>query len=135
MPLIIFEGIILKGLSSKAAKAATFFCQEKGYVNDAQQITRLIAKEQSKGLGAKAIYFKLKHTKKITDHQLRHGLDHTELSEKEALVKWLEKNAKKIKRSDPLEMKKLMTKLMRRGFSAELVFSLLGNDKFSRSLT
>ena len=117
--------LLFKGLSPKGAKAAVVYCQEKGFVNDTQEIARLIAREQKKGLGAKAIFFKLKQKKKIDDHQLRRGLDQTETSEKEALEKWLIKNAKKVKWNDPLEMRKLMAKLMRRGFSGELVFNLL----------
>ena len=117
--------LLAKGLSPQAAKAAVLYCQEKGFVNDTQEIARLIAREQKKGLGAKAIYFKLKQKKKIDDKQLRRGLDQTEISEKEALEKWLVKNSKKVKWNDPLEMRKLMAKLMRRGFSGELVFDLL----------
>lgn len=120
--------LISKALSEAASHAAIAFCREKGYLNDAQEIARLITKEQKKGLGPKAIFFKLKQKKRINDHQLLHGLGQTELSEKQALEKWLEKNSRKIKRSDHLEMRKLMAKLIRRGFSAEVVFSTLGRN-------
>ena len=119
--------LLSKGLSPRASKAAVFYCQEKGFVNDTQEIARLISREQKKGLGTKAIYFKLKQKKKIDEQQLRRGLNETEISEKEALEKWLVKNAKKVKWNEPLEMRKLMAKLMRRGFSGELVFNLLRN--------
>lgn len=117
--------LLSKGLSPKASKGAILFCQEKGYLNDSEEIARLIAKEQKKGLGAKEIYFRLRHKKRINEHQLRDGLNHTKFSEKEVLEKWLEKNARKMNRNDPLEMKKWMSKLIRRGFSAELVFQLI----------
>ena len=87
--------LISKGLSSKAAQAGVVYCQQKGYLNDTQEIARLIAREQRKGLGSKAIFFKLKQKKRISNEQLKHGLDHTEVSEKEALEKWIKKNAKK----------------------------------------
>lgn len=117
--------LLSKGLSPQASKVAILFCQEKGYLNDAHVVARLIAKEQKKGLGAKAIFFKLRQQKKISEQQLRQELNQTELSEKEVLEQWLRKNARKIQRDDPLEMRKLMAKLMRRGFSSDVVFSLL----------
>lgn len=114
-----------KGICAQAAQQAIDYCQEKGYLNDQAEVARLITKEQRKGIGAKAIYFKLKHTKKIDARQLQQELAHTELSEKEALEKWLQKNSRKIARHDPLARKKLLAKLIRRGFSVDLVLNAL----------
>ncbi len=116
--------LLAQGLSPEATRTAIAHCQEKGYINDQQQIARLIAKQQRKGLGAKAIHFKLRQ-KKVPEGLLQQGLKKTELSEKEALEQWLRKHERKIPRNNPLEKKKLMAKLMRRGFSADLVFELL----------
>jgi SOS response regulatory protein OraA/RecX len=117
--------LLAKGISLKASQMAIAFCQSKGFLNDDQEMVRLVQKEQRKGLGTRAIFCKLKHNKQIEDHRLRQALDQTELSEKEVLEKWLLKNAKKIKLEDPLEKRKLIAKLIRRGFSPDLVFNSL----------
>jgi SOS response regulatory protein OraA/RecX len=115
--------LVAKGLSSQAAKVATDWCVQKGYLNDEQAIARLIAKEQRKGLAAKAIYLKLRQHKKLDAQVLRQGLEQAAISDEAALEQWLKRHAKKIDQQDALSRKKLMAKLIRLGFSAEHVFS------------
>lgn len=116
-----------RGFSPLAIQAAIEFCLNKGFLNDQQEVLRLIAKEERKGLGAKAILFKLRQKKKINDSLLRQSLDQSAISERETLERWLSKHAKKIQRDDPIAMRKLIAKLARRGFSIELIFELLRN--------
>lgn len=127
--------LLVKGFSSNSIKAAILYCVEKGYLDDAQEVSRLFAKEIRKGHSSKAAYFKLKQ-KKIDDSQLRHHLEQAALIDKQNLKKWLIKHASKVKRDDPKEMKKLAAKLCRRGFSMELVLQELSSSdiKFTHSL-
>lgn len=109
-----------KGVSPRIAKDAVLHCCEKGYVNDAEEIERLFAKELKKGQSARGAFFKLKQ-KGISDSQLRQHLQQAKLTDRQNLQKWLKKNAGKMKGNDPNEMKKWMAKLCRRGYSLELV--------------
>jgi SOS response regulatory protein OraA/RecX len=113
--------LLAKGFSPNVTKAAILYCCEKGYLEDSQQIARLIAKELKKGRSAKAIYFKLKQKKGVDDSQLRQLLCHAAGSDRQALQKWLEKNGRRIDRDDPKELRKWMAKLYRLGFSVDLV--------------
>ncbi len=114
--------LLAKGFSPGAAKAVIEYCTEKGFLDDSQEIARLVAKELKKGQSAKAVFFKLKAKKRIDEQQLRCHLQQAAPSDSDALQAWLKKNAKKIKGDDPLEIKKLMAKLCRKGFSYEAVF-------------
>lgn len=116
--------LLAKGFSSNSVKAALSSCCEKGYLNDAEEIARMFAKEIRKGHSSKATYFKLKQ-KKISDAQLLCHLEQAELIDRQNLQKWLKKNANKVKRDDPKEMKKLAAKLYRLGFSIELIWQEL----------
>ncbi len=117
--------LVAKGCSPQIAKEAVAHCCEKEYVNDAAEIERLFAKEMKKGQSARAIYFKLKQKKGISDSQLRQHLQQAERMDQHNLQKWLKKNASKMKRNDPKEMRKWMAKLSRRGFSLELIMQEL----------
>ncbi|MBS0604976.1 MAG: RecX family transcriptional regulator [Verrucomicrobia bacterium] len=114
--------LVSKGISLPAAKAVVGFCREKKYLDDSQEIARLVAKELKKGQSAKAVLFKLRQKKGISEIALREHLQSAAPSDADALQKWMSKLGKKIDRSDPAEMRKLMAKLCRRGFSPDLVF-------------
>ena len=116
--------LLAKGFSSNAIKAAIQYCVEKGCLDDAQEVSRLVTKEIRRGYSSKAVYFKLKQ-KKVDESQLRYHLKQAALEDRQNLKKWLVKHASKIKRDDPKEMKKLAAKLCRRGFSIELVLQEL----------
>jgi len=113
--------LIGKGIGPDTAKQAVAICLAKGYVNDAQEVQRLFAKEAKRGQSAKAAYFKLKQTKGISDAELRQHFQEAQMTDAQNLQQWLKKNASKIRRDDPKEMRKLAAKLCRRGFSFELV--------------
>jgi SOS response regulatory protein OraA/RecX len=117
--------LLAKGVSPSVAQAIILYCSEKGYIDDSQEMARLIGKELRKGQSAKAVYFKLKQKRGVDDSQLRQLLRQAALSDQEALQRWFEKNGRKINRKDPKEMKKWIAKLCRLGFSAELVFHTL----------
>ena len=117
-----------KGISSNAAKTVVQYYSEKGFLNDREEVARLVAKELRKGRSAKAIFYKLKSKKRVDEALLRDALQEASSSDEDALRKWLAKNAKKVNRDDPHEMRKLMAKLCRKGFSLELIFKSLSND-------
>jgi SOS response regulatory protein OraA/RecX len=119
--------LVSKGVSPDAAKASVQYCREKGFLDDAQEMARLVAKELKKGQSAKAAFFKLRGKKGIDEGLLREHLQQAAPSDSEALQGWLAKNGKKIDRGDPLAMRKLMAKLCRKGFSPDLVFKALGD--------
>ncbi len=116
--------LVAKGVSSEIAQKTVLYCTEKGYLNDAQEVERLFAKGMRKGDSAKATYFKLKQ-KTSDDSHLRKYLHEAHSADRQNLQIWLRKNARKINRDDPNEMRKLAAKLCRRGFSLELVLQEL----------
>ncbi len=117
-----------KGISSNTSKAVIQYCSEKGFLDDSQEIKRLVAKELKKGLSAKAVLYKLRAKKRIDKNTLRNHLEESGASDFDILRKWLIKNAKKINRDDRMEMRKLAAKLCQKGFSADLVFRTLALD-------
>jgi len=114
--------LIAKGLSSLAANTIAEHCVAQGYIDDTHLVSRLVARELRKGHSARAVLFKLKQKKGIPEKVLRAHLQSAEQSESQVLEKWIEKNARKIDRNDPVAMRKVMAKLIRRGFPSELVF-------------
>ncbi len=110
--------LIAKGISEKTAQSIVQYCKDKGFLDDEQQIARLIAKEQRKGYGAKAIQFKFRQK----------GVRYLpEIHEKEAISKWIAKQ--KIDWSDRHTVNKLIAKLLRRGFSSEVVINSINDYK------
>ncbi len=116
--------LLSKGLSHEASASIIAYCQEKGFLDDDQEIARIVAKELRKGQSERAVFFKLK-AKKVDESLLHKALQNTASSDAVVLQRWLEKNAHKIDRKDPHEMRKLMAKLCRKGFSFELVQKVL----------
>lgn len=118
------QRLVSKGISLLTAQAVVGFCQERGYVNDVNEITRLVAKELKKGRSNKAVFFKLKTKKGVDAALLQEHLQ--SFSESDALQKWLQKNLRKVDLHDPHERRKLIAKLCRKGFSLETIFKELG---------
>ncbi len=121
------EKLLSKGFSREAARNAVSYCQEKGYLNDDQELARLVAKELRSGKSTKAVYYKLKQKKGMQEAGLQEALRKAGPSDEEALEKWLAKHARKIDRSDKNAMRKLAAKLLRQGFPADLVFARVVN--------
>ncbi len=122
------EKLVGKGFSRGVADQIVESCVQKGYIDDSQEIHRLVAKELKKGQSAKAVYYKLRQKKGMREDLLKEALEKANPSDGDALDKWLEKHAKKIDRSDRDERRKLVAKLLRRGFSPELVFARIVNN-------
>ena len=114
-----------KGISPQATEGAIGYCQDKGYVDDQHLLQRAVLKEQRKGLGAKAVFAKLSQKAGMDRQALKCALEKAQSNEEEALDLWLAKQMKKVDRSDPQARRKLAAKLIRRGFSSELVFKKL----------
>lgn len=111
--------LLEKGISPECAKKTIALCSEKGYLNDDSGIEKLFARELRKGRSAKAAYFKIKQ--KAGGIDLIEHYEQALTSERESLKRYIEKNQKKINRSDPKEMRKWAAKLCRQGFSPEMV--------------
>jgi SOS response regulatory protein OraA/RecX len=109
------------GIALEVAEALVEFCRERGFLDDAGEIARLVAKEQKKGMSAKAIFFKLRAKKGIDQTLLREQLQGVVSQDEAALQRWLLKWEKKIDYSNPLEVRKWMAKLCRKGFSHGIV--------------
>lgn len=116
-----------KGFSPSCASSVVAFCQEKGYLNDREKIEQLVAKERSKGKGARVIYAKLKQKKMAP-------IDFSEEEEEKALFQWLAKHVHKVDLSNQLEKQKLIAKLLRRGFSLSMILQALDGNKFDHRL-
>jgi SOS response regulatory protein OraA/RecX len=124
------ERLCSRGISPQVAKIVVQSCLEKGYLNDTQEVARMVAKEARKGRSTKAIFYKLRQKKGVDSTLLKTQVESGELSEKEILEKWLTKHAKRINREDREAMKKLIAKLCRQGFSYELVTQTLRQEEF-----
>lgn len=122
------EKLVAKGFSRSVADSVVESCVQKGYIDDAQEIHRLVARELKKGQSAKAVYYKLRQKKGMREDLLKAALEQATPSDSEALEKWLARHAKKIDWSDRDEKNKLIAKLLRRGFSSELVFARIVNN-------
>ena len=117
--------LLSKGFSSSISCEIISLCQAKGYLDDSQEMARLIAKEQRKGLSTKAIYCKLKARKGIDESLIRQLLQKSSSLDEEVLQGLLNKHAKKVNFKDPKDRNKLIAKLCRRGFSPESVIRAL----------
>ncbi len=116
-----------KGFSIAAIEQAITFGQKGGYIDDEQELQRLIRSEMRKGSGPQAIVMKLKH-KRVSEEQLKsikEELRHRELT---SLQEWLAKKRIEVDIGDFKQRQKLYAQLMRRGFSAEAISSVLKND-------
>jgi SOS response regulatory protein OraA/RecX len=120
--------LLEKGISPECAKKTVELCSEKGYLNDDSGIERFFARELRKGRSAKAAYFKIK--RKAGSIDLREHYEQALTSERESLKRYIEKNQKKINRSDPKEMRKWAAKLCRQGFTPEMVLRELAPKEF-----
>lgn len=120
--------LLEKGISPECAKKTVKLCSEKGYLNDDSGIEKLFARELRKGRSAKAAYFKIK--RKAGGIDLREHYEQALTSERESLKRYIEKNQKKINRSDPKEVRKWAAKLCRKGFSSEMVLRELATKEF-----
>jgi SOS response regulatory protein OraA/RecX len=114
--------LVSKGLSPNAARAAVDFCRQKKYLDDGQEIARLVSRELEKAKSAKAIFFKLKAKKKVDEKMLLSHIRQMAPSDGDTLQKWLLKNQRSLAFDDPQKMRKLMAKLCRKGFSPDEVF-------------
>jgi SOS response regulatory protein OraA/RecX len=116
--------LLSKGLSTQSAKEAVQRCVEKGFLDDAAEMRRLVDKYLRKGLSAKAVFYKLKAKPGMDEALLKKHLLENPPSDADVLQQWLKKNAHKIDRNDRDEVRKLMAKLARKGFSYELIAPL-----------
>lgn len=119
---VLEEKLRLQGISEPVIQKVSSLCQQKGYINDSQEIKRLAAKEAKKGFGKKAILFKLSRKKGVDKAILQECLP-SALSEELQLKEVFEKEKKKIDCKNPVARQKLLMKLARRGFSFDAVLS------------
>jgi SOS response regulatory protein OraA/RecX len=121
----LVEKLVQKGVSRIPAEKGVEKCRALGYLDDAHVLKRLVAKEQKKGIGAHMVAFKLNMKKGISDESRQQIVAEAQRNEKQALIEWLNKRQHQKSLSSPQERKKLMGKLMRRGFSYELISECL----------
>lgn len=117
--------LLSKGFSPRIVQAAIEDCCQKGFLDDAQRMDHLMARELERGKSIRAICFKLSQKKIISNSQRCDYLHQAAAFDQKALQKWLQKNNGRIKWNHPLERKKLIAKLYRRGFSLELILENL----------
>lgn len=125
LALELEERLVSKGLSPTAARSVLCFCQSKGYLDDAEEMKRLIGKERKKGKSTTAIFFKLKAKKGIDPSFVRACLKDS--SDSEALRKQLSKYASKLDLNHPVEKQKVAARLLRKGFSFDAVIKALSD--------
>src|SRR5690349_4764479 len=73
------------GFSQEIVETILQWCQKRGYLNDVEEIRRRVEKEQKKGVGKKAIFFKLSKKEGIDRALLEASLKEL-LSEKKVLM-------------------------------------------------
>jgi len=116
------EKLVAKGLSLAIAEQVVAYCKKMGYINDAGETKRRVAKELKKGRSMRATRYKLMQKKGVDETALQEALQNAGPTEEEALQKQLAKYAKKIDLKDREERRKLLAKLCRQGFSIDSVF-------------
>ena len=117
------------GFSEPVVAKTVEQCQARGWIDDAAEIQRQIAKEQRKGRGKTAIFFKLKG-KEGMDLALVQKCLNEMGGEEEALQIALKKQIGKGALAHPYEKQKVIAKLVRRGFSLDAVFKALSEPVF-----
>lgn len=120
--------LIAKGLSPRAAQRICAYCVQLGYIDDPALCEGVLAREVRKGRSPRAALFRLKHKKGLNEEVLAGSLQSAIRCEEDALKKWLEKNGRKMDWGNPVARRKWMAKLVRRGFSAELVLKVCEMD-------
>jgi len=116
-----------KGFSKAAIEHAIAFGQSGGFIDDEQELKRVIRSELRKGRGSQAILFKLKQ-KRVPEEQLHLLREEILKGEKQALEDWMRKRGISKDVSDRKQRQKLYAQLMRRGFSSEAIRSVLNDD-------
>lgn len=115
------EKLLSKGISQESAERILHFCTERGYLDDAAQMNRLIAAELKKGRSRRAIYYKLTQQKGVNLALLNSCLKSTTTSDEEALDRWMAKHPRALQNTDYDARRKIMQKLSRLGFSTDLI--------------
>ena len=116
-----------RAFSAEAIATVIAFCTQSGYINDAERVAQLIAKELNKGRSPRWVYLKLKQ--KGIDESLLQALCPTDSTrEKEALARILRKHAPALRRSGRDTWQKWAQKLCRLGFSYESVIEALKRE-------
>lgn len=109
-----------RGISPEIAEITVAYCVEKGFIDDLRQQEQFIESARRKGFGNRGILHLLKQKNRTDDFQVLPLLSSDE-SEKEALRRLIDKLSRRGDLRDPGIKRKLIAKLLRRGFSFDLV--------------
>lgn len=112
------QKLLLKGLSEEAVSQVVQACVQKGYIDDAGRAQGVVRRELKKGHGLRYID-RMLQSKNVA----RGTVLATE--EETSLRAYLRKQSSKIDLSDKQQRTKLIAKLLRRGYSYEMVRSVL----------
>jgi SOS response regulatory protein OraA/RecX len=113
-----------KGFSFNAIDAAISYCQKIGTLSEDRKLKYLIEKAVEKGKGEMFIRAYLRKYQ-IEESKIDECFAELAPDPKVAIRKLLEKKLKKYSMKDPLQKKKIINFLQRRGFQLEDIFSAI----------
>ena len=116
-----------KGFSSKAIDAAISYCQKIGALSEDRKLKYLVEKAVEKGKGEMFIRAYLRKYQ-IEESRIDECFAELSIDPKVAIRKLLEKKLKKYSMKDPLQKKKMIHFLQRRGFQLEDIFSAISEN-------
>ncbi len=117
-----------KELDAVAIENAVAYCMKAGYIDDDRKMEYLIAKAKDRGFGPFVIKAKLR---KVLgeDKKLDTYIDACSSKQEEAIDKLLKTKLKKLLLTNPMERKKAINYLQRRGFDIEAILSAIRSRK------
>jgi len=116
------QKLILKGISDDTADQVVQHFEQKGYIHDGNRGESIVRRELKKGHGSQYIFQMLKH-KKVSSDEIAKLRPLIEKEEKQCLYAYLQKHSSALLRQD---RRKLVTKLLRRGYSHESILDVIG---------
>ena len=116
-----------KGFSFKAIEAAISYCNKIGALSEDRKLKYLIEKAVEKGKGEMFIRAMLRKYQ-IEEGKIDECFAELALDPKVAIAKLLQKKLKKYSMKNPLEKKKIITFLQRRGFQLDDIFSAISEN-------
>jgi regulatory protein len=122
------EKLLLKGIGKEACDDAIAFYEDMGALSDQTKLSLLIEKELRKGKSERAIRFFLRRYR-IDQALIDQCFQTSGSSAKQSIESLLKGKLKKYSLQDPLQKRKVILFLQRRGFSLNDIFAALKEEE------
>jgi len=121
------EKLLQKGIGKEACEDAIAFCENMGALSDQVKLCLLIEKEMRKGKAERAIRFLLRRYQ-LDQKLIDLCFQKTRICPKKAIEMQLKGKLKRYSLQDPMQKRKVILFLQRRGFSLDDIFTALKGE-------